>query len=205
MESWHLKPSLSCSAMRMQCSIYGLCEFEYLWSGLHMNISCCPHGPLIEAVILPPYQTDLVSRPPTAALSESQMFWHQFECVSAAVLQPQLVTASIIWNSNPSMLREENIKTRTRHAFSQTKAVSCSWFLHSPFSWSFSCSLGCWWLIFVVCVCAGHVSKGGHGGADRHTGEALPERPARGHVRAWHQRQAGEWVGQQGGVPQTGL
>lgn len=55
-----------------------------------------------------------------------------------------------------------------------------------------------------VGLLAGHVSERGHGGADRNLGEALPQRPARVHLGARHQRQAGERVGQQGGVPPTG-
>lgn len=46
------------------------------------------------------------------------------------------------------------------------------------------------------CLRAGHVSEGGHGGADRDIGKTLPERPARVHLGARHQRQAGERVGQ---------
>lgn len=56
-----------------------------------------------------------------------------------------------------------------------------------------------------VGLLAGHVSERGHGGAHRDFGETLPERPARVHLGARHQRQTGERVGQQGGVPQTGL
>lgn len=47
-----------------------------------------------------------------------------------------------------------------------------------------------------MCLHAGHVSEGGHGGTDRNIGKTLPERPARVHLGARHQRQTGERVGQ---------
>lgn len=52
------------------------------------------------------------------------------------------------------------------------------------------------WFTFFVCLHAGHVPEGGHGGTDRHARETLPERSEGGHIRTRHQRQAGERAGQ---------
>lgn len=45
---------------------------------------------------------------------------------------------------------------------------------------------------------AGPGTAGGHGRTHHNAGEALPQRPARGHVSARRQRQTGERTGQQG-------